>query len=306
MALELYNRPSLQNRLDAFAQLFCTAWEQLLKAELLDQEGEEAIFKEQKEGRRRESISIDACIKKLMPNSKDFIRRNLERIVELRHEATHLLMEETALPISQLFQAGVLNFAKRFKASTGEALLPESSAGLLSLVGHVGMQNAVDMKKLYGEVVGADIEGLRNELDREIDEVNDQRFAVTIEYKLALVKKAGEGDISLSSATGSETILGVIEKSVLRETSHPHLTKDVINAVEIRLGTKFTSYDFTAILQKEKWKNGNNQYHSVGKKLTTHLYSDACIDEIISKVTQESDYLSAVRQSYRKFLKRKR
>lgn len=35
LALELYNRPSLDNRLDAFVLCFCTAWEQLLKAPAL-------------------------------------------------------------------------------------------------------------------------------------------------------------------------------------------------------------------------------------------------------------------------------
>ena len=34
LALELYNRPTLANRLDSFTQIFCTAWEQLTKAEL--------------------------------------------------------------------------------------------------------------------------------------------------------------------------------------------------------------------------------------------------------------------------------
>ena len=40
LALELYNRPSLENRLDGFVLLFCVAWEQLLKAELIKRDGE--------------------------------------------------------------------------------------------------------------------------------------------------------------------------------------------------------------------------------------------------------------------------
>ena len=35
LALELYNRPSLENRMDAFVMCFCTAWEQFLKAVLI-------------------------------------------------------------------------------------------------------------------------------------------------------------------------------------------------------------------------------------------------------------------------------
>ena len=36
LALELYNRPSLDNRLDSFILCFCVAWEQLLKAMLIE------------------------------------------------------------------------------------------------------------------------------------------------------------------------------------------------------------------------------------------------------------------------------
>jgi predicted DNA-binding protein (UPF0278 family) len=51
LALELYNRPSLENRMDGFVLCFCTAWEQLLKAILIEQEGEESIFRKSRNTR---------------------------------------------------------------------------------------------------------------------------------------------------------------------------------------------------------------------------------------------------------------
>lgn len=45
LAIELYNRPSLDNRLDSFVLCFCVAWEQLLKAILIEKNGENSIFK---------------------------------------------------------------------------------------------------------------------------------------------------------------------------------------------------------------------------------------------------------------------
>ncbi|WP_373416923.1 DUF3644 domain-containing protein, partial [Vibrio parahaemolyticus] len=44
LALELYNRPSLENKLDGFVMLFSTAWEQLLKSMIIEAEGELAIY----------------------------------------------------------------------------------------------------------------------------------------------------------------------------------------------------------------------------------------------------------------------
>ncbi|WP_220782602.1 DUF3644 domain-containing protein, partial [Shewanella sairae] len=45
LALELYNRPSLENRMDAFVMCFCTSWEQFLKATLIERDGEQSIFR---------------------------------------------------------------------------------------------------------------------------------------------------------------------------------------------------------------------------------------------------------------------
>jgi hypothetical protein len=68
-------------------------------------------------------------------------------------------MPESAAPISKLFQAGVLNFVRRFRQITGDALLPES-AGLLSLVGAADVHAGVDLKKLYGAIAGDEIKRL--------------------------------------------------------------------------------------------------------------------------------------------------
>lgn len=54
LALELYNRPSIENRLDGFVIMSITAWEQLLKAALIEREGESVIFRPMRPGKPRE------------------------------------------------------------------------------------------------------------------------------------------------------------------------------------------------------------------------------------------------------------
>nr|WP_245195834.1 DUF3644 domain-containing protein [Aeromonas sanarellii] len=44
LALEVYNRPSLCNRVEAFTIMMVNAWELFLKAEILDAFGEEKVF----------------------------------------------------------------------------------------------------------------------------------------------------------------------------------------------------------------------------------------------------------------------
>ncbi|MGD1944571.1 MAG: DUF3644 domain-containing protein [Leptolyngbyaceae cyanobacterium] len=94
LGLELYNRPSLENRMDGFVLCFCTAWEQLLKAILIEKEGEETIFRKARNNKGiRETISLRDCLGRLF-RSDDVIRRNVERIIFYRDQAAHLLMPE--------------------------------------------------------------------------------------------------------------------------------------------------------------------------------------------------------------------
>lgn len=88
LALEVFNRPSLENRLDAFVLLFCCAWEQLLKAQSVEERGENSIFKAPRRGRPRETIGLAECLKSRP--ATDPARRNLETIKDLRDRAAHL------------------------------------------------------------------------------------------------------------------------------------------------------------------------------------------------------------------------
>lgn len=62
LAIELYNRPSLENRMDVFVICFCTAWEQFLKALIIQNDGEHSIFKPSSRKGIKETIPLRACI----------------------------------------------------------------------------------------------------------------------------------------------------------------------------------------------------------------------------------------------------
>ncbi len=296
LALELYNRPSLENRLDAFSMLFCTAWEQLLKAELIEQDGETAIFRPQKPGRRRESISLSDAVAKCF-DQNDLVRKNLETIEELRHGATHLLMAPLQAPLSRLFQAGVINFSTRFKEVAAEPLLPRSAVGLLSLVGDDSLPDATDLKKLYGEITAADIAELAAELGTEIRSVNDPRFAVTVEYRLALTKKEKDGDIMLATAADGANTGLVLVKPVSVDKTHPFRAAEVLTEVTMRTSLPFNRHDLQAVLHKEGWKNSDNEFHHLQLNPDTSKYSEKAVAYICRCITQRPEYLQNARES---------
>lgn len=116
LALELYNRPSLENRIDAFVQNFCTAWEKLLKAILIEEKGEQFIFrKNTKKNKLRETISLQECLDYIYSahSAQSKIKRNIEIIAYYRNQGIHLLMPEVQTIMSRYFQAGILNYSKK-------------------------------------------------------------------------------------------------------------------------------------------------------------------------------------------------
>ncbi|GAB4474450.1 MAG: hypothetical protein OHK0037_35320 [Elainellaceae cyanobacterium] len=135
LALELYNRPSLENRMDCFVLCFCIAWEQLLKSILIESKGEESIFrKSRNSGGIRETISLRECLSEIY-DANNLVRKNIERIVFYRDQAVHLLIPELQSIMSRVFQSGVLNYSTKFQEFTQQPSISSSHSGMLSLVG---------------------------------------------------------------------------------------------------------------------------------------------------------------------------
>ena len=166
LALELYNRPSLENRLDSFVLCFCTAWEQLLKAILIERDGEKKIF-QSKPGSDgiRKTISLRDCLNRNF-ESNSRVRKNIERISYYRDQAVHLLMPELQGSISRIFQSGVMNYSKMFNDFSQQAFLPSSHAGMLSLIGEISSPSNATIIARYGDRVGDELISLLDSLKR--------------------------------------------------------------------------------------------------------------------------------------------
>ncbi len=304
LALELYNRPSLRNRIDGFALLFCAAWEQLLKAEVIEEEGEAKIYRPKKTGRPRETVSLrDAMALRLDPKSALF--KNLSYVTDLRDKAAHLLMPEVRSTLGYLFQAGILNYANRFAALTGDAFLDDTT-GLVSLVGDDQAPPTAVLVRTYGSITGEEMGELLDRLRTDIASAGDREFAISVEHKLVLTKNADEGDIHLSSASTGQTDAVVVTREVPTESKYPFLTRKLCTAVTERAGVRFTTHDLLALTARTKWKNGDNEFHKFQSVTGTHLYSEAALEWIVKKLDEDPSYLSSARESLRQALRKKK
>ena len=158
LALETINRITVRYRLEAFCYLICNAWELLLKAKIIDECGNPGhiYYKNNRNRIPRRTLSLRDCLNRVMQNGSDPVRRNIERIEQLRDEAVHLVISQVPRDVLGLFQAGVINYHNSVNVWFGVSLTDRVPVGMMSIV--------YGMSPEQGDLSNA---RLRQELGRE-------------------------------------------------------------------------------------------------------------------------------------------
>jgi len=327
LALEIYNRPSLSNRIDGFLMLFCASWEQLLKSALAESNGEDSIFRKQKEGRLRETLSLRECVEKYFSNPNDPIRKNIESIVLLRDKAAHLFLPELQSITGRLFQSGIINYAEEFRKITSHGFVDDPSVGLLTLICDLEPSNSIQLQTRYGQESAEELLDIARKLKDDITQFNDSKYAIPLEYKLVFSKDSENADISLSNVMNASNQAVIIEKMVDPTERCPYTTKTAVKEIckllesmipkqdrEKRFSSPsknrdyFSDHDFLAICETEGWKKANNEYHHFLEIGNRHIYSQKAIDFISQRVASSETYLAEAREKFKqcKLVKKKK
>lgn len=299
LALELYNRPTLANRLDSFTQIFCTAWEQLMKAELQER-APGSIFRPKKtKNRRKETIGFQECLG--LFQELDPVRHNLQEIQELRDESTHLLMRELQPLASRLFQSGVLNFARRYLEVSGNPLMPEEAVGLLSLILKPPPLDPIELEAAYGKATARDILVKAQEMEARILQGTSLDFAIPLRFEVVITKSPSPGDLRIT-ITGEDdepdTAAMIIEKPVDLQRKYPHRAKDLARLLSESSGKDFSIHAILAFIDHEKFKNSNNEFHYFFSVTRTRLYSEKALIFLKSRIQDDPGYADRCLESY--------
>lgn len=320
LALELYNRPSLENKLDGFVMLFSTSWEQLLKAIIIEKDGEDSIYKSTRKKGFKETISLRDCLNKLFKENAQ-VRKNIERIADWRDNAVHLLMPELQGLASRIFQSGVLNYSSQFEKFSETTFLNSQHSGMLSLVGDFKLPPASLLKTYYGNAADEILE-LARATEEAITNSNDIEFAIPINVSLVYAK---DGETIIATANGKSADLQnlrnalIVNKTVNPEESHPLTQSAAINEIKKGLKEKFDDKKlsrclvsqckktgdmtfntncFQSCLHKLKWKKDNNDYHYYQSLANKHIFSHEAVSEIIKRITNDEDFLAQAKKNF--------
>ncbi|AIU66473.1 DUF3644 domain-containing protein [Vibrio coralliilyticus] len=324
LALELYNRPSLENKLDGFVMMYSTAWEQLLKAIIIERDGEEAVFEKANKQGVKKTISFRQCLDKLFKEN-DNVRKNISRIADWRDGAVHLLMPELQGLASRIFQSGVLNYSSKFQEFAEVPFMRSQHAGMISLVGDFKMPPEPVLRSLYGKAA-EDMLELAQTVQDEIEKEDDIEFAIPINVSLVYARDEKDSQIILAAANGKAQDLEqlkkalVVEKQVDPEKTHTFTQKTAIDAINKTLHANYdmaklekclvardkkgkptiNSHCFQAAVSKLNWKATCNKHHHYQKISNTHIYSQDAVDELVRQITTKDNFIKQAKSKAKK------
>jgi hypothetical protein len=263
LSLQTYNSVSIKYRIEAFTFLFMNAWELLLKARILEStKNESSLFYPRAKGEKRRTLSVRDCLRRVFPNQTDPTRLNVEQIVEVRDGAMHFVIEEMESIYSGVFQAGVLNYMANLHEWFDRSIADKCSPAMLALVLDVKSVDPIKIQRKYGAEMLEYVRSQADKLRQSVEEVNDDRFSIRVQYTLSLRKSEKGADLIIAAGTDGSTSGVLIEVPKAIDQTHPYRQKDIIPRIKTVLGAEipFNTHDFQCILAKERVK-GRSEYH---------------------------------------------
>lgn len=298
MAIEIYNKPSIQYRVEGFAIFICNAWELMLKAYILKRDGNRHIYFKDKPGR---TISLINCIEKVFTNNKDPLRINLEKIIELRDQSTHLITEEYEMVYVPLFQSCILNFNEKMKKFHNIDMTDYIPQNFLTLSVSMKTLKGSEIIAKYPEEIATKLLEYKAKID-DLSFVNNEKFAIRIDHYHFLTKDSSKATSFVKVEHAAETPVKIIKELQDPNNTHKYSAKKCIEQIRQALNkdkivllykgniTKFNNFHFTNFCNYFAIK-GNPKFCYIHKQYLNpqYSYSQQAIDFIVEEIKKDPE-----------------
>lgn len=300
MAIELYNKPTIQYRVEGFALFVCNAWELMLKAHLLKTKGSESIYYKDNKNR---TISLENVIREVFTNDKDPLRINLEKIIELRNTSTHFITEEYEMVYVPLFQACVFNFNEKMMAFHSFDMTTIVPQNFLTLSVSMKALDEAEIIAKYPEQIAQHFIDTKNTVD-DLSINNNAKFAIRIDHYYYITKNKDKATNIVHYEKNATPGITVVKELQDPNNTHKYTAKSCISIIRNRLAkenivlyyncnpTKFTSFHFTNFCKYYRLKE-NDKLCYIHKQYATpqYSYSQQMIDFIIDEIKKDPEHI---------------
>lgn len=300
LAIELFNRPTIQYRVEGCAFFLCNAWELMLKAHMINEFGYSSIYYPNSNSR---TLSLEDCLKRIMTNDKDPVRKNIESIIGLRNTSTHFVIPEYEITYGPIFQANVRNFDEKLREFHNIEIGDKIPDNYLILSVNRTDLDGQTIRAKYSQDIAERLLKTQTIIDDNKGKDGNIKYAAYYRTDFVLSKKDG---IPVRIDNQSETAVK-INKLVEPKDRYPYRNKDVLEQVNHRLkkldvhftyrdndDARFTTYHFGLFASCYSLKTDDRYSYDRSIKNESnpsYVYSEATINLIVEEIKKDPKHI---------------
>lgn len=292
MAIEVYNKPTIHYRVEGFSMFICNAWELLLKAHMINTQGEKSIYYKDNPNR---TLSLENCIEKVFTNRKAPLRLNLEKIIELRNTSTHFITEEYEMVYVPLFQSCVFNYTEKIHDFFNVEMSKYVPQNFLTLTVSMRPLDVEEVRAKYPVEMADRLLQASADIQKMSAEENNASFAIRIEHYHYITKDKDKATSAIRIDKNAETS-GIILKEVQDPNNvYSYNGKRCIEQINRRLKSdgvniRINKYHFQLFVRHYGIKeNPKLCYCYRIQSNPQYSYSMATVDLIVSEIEKDPE-----------------
>lgn len=239
LALELYNRPTIKYRVEAFSFFICNAWELMLKAQIINTQGFSSIFFRNDNTR---TISITDCIRRVFTDKKEPLRVNLETIVGLRDTSTHFITIEYEQLYAELFQSCVFNYVNKLNEFFNIDVTEKFDQHFLSLSVNVDSLDVNAIKTKYPPQIASQILSESTDIKQAAENIDNTTFSIPINHTTYITKNKKDADFIVSVVKNADQKTAIINHMRDPKDTHPFSYNGIVTQINNWIKLKHIGY----------------------------------------------------------------
>ena len=300
LGIEIFNKPTIQYRLEGFTFFLTNAWELLLKAKIIKDFGENEIYYKNKKNR---SITINDSIKRIFTNENDYVRRNLEIIAGLRNTATHLIIPEYEESYLPFLQSNVLNYSSKLYEFFNINISNYISSNFLTLVvGHKERIQPQNVLEKYGNIIYEKYANITKDLLLE-SKSNNNKLSIPISLNVKIVKKDSDFTVSINDEDNNG--VNFVKEIINIDAQYPFKQRDIREIVQNKLKEQnievnLHQTNLNYICKEYNLKENKKYYYKLTSFNNQYRCSEELISFLISLFVGNRNLLEEIREKYTK------
>ena len=252
------------------------------------------------------TLSLEDCFKRIFTNSSDPLRRNMDKVIEVRNTSTHFIVPEYESFYVSLLQASVENYDAQMRRLLGVEISDHIPENYLMLSVRRGSVDEDERRARYDPIV------LNRMLDRmegirtTEDELESRRFACTYVTELRVTKRKS-ADLTVGVSRDGDTV-AMVKSLVEAKNRYPYRPSGVVKEICARARREGITILQMGVDTRERTKSGRpfNMYMfglftayysmkgdvrysydaSMEGEEPTYIYSQQAVDLIWEKIKE--------------------